>query len=41
MADFHQTTLVWCPRSGGNPSEFLETYNTKLEGWGYRVVKIS
>jgi len=31
MADFHQPTIVWCPRSGGGASFFL-----KLTAQNYR-----
>jgi len=35
MACFPCPTLVWRPRSGGNPSEFLdETYRAKTRGMG-------
>jgi len=41
MACFPTPPLFDAP-ARGNPLEFMdETYRAKLEGWGYRMVKIS
>ena len=42
MAEFSHPTLVWGPRSGGNPHSFVMKFDLrKLESSGYRMVKQS